>query len=64
VKSKPDPNKPGRTLEENTVKSKPDPNKPGRSIKESNKKSKSGANNQAVKESAPSEPASPTAEKK
>jgi hypothetical protein len=65
VKSKPDPDKPGRTIEESTVKSKPDPNKPGRTIKESNAKSKSkSANNQPAKAPAPSEQASPTAEKK
>ena len=34
VKSRPDPNRPGRTIEEDTVKSRPDPNKPGRTVEE------------------------------
>ena len=33
VKSRPDPNRPGRTIEA-TVKSKPDPRKPGRTLEQ------------------------------
>ena len=45
VKSRPDPNRPGRTIEEDTVRSKPDPNRPGRTIEQSTVKSKPDPNN-------------------
>jgi hypothetical protein len=53
VMSKPDPNKPGRAIEESTVKSKPDPNRPGRTAEEE----------PAVGAGAPSEEPSPMVEK-
>jgi hypothetical protein len=65
VMSKPDPSKPGRTIEESTVKSKPDPNRPGRTTEEEQEMNAGTAEeDQAVKAGGTSEEPGPTVEKK
>ena len=65
VMSKPDPSKPGRTIEESPVMSKPDPSRPGRKAEEGQEMNAGTAEeDQAVKADGTSEEPSPTVEKK
>jgi hypothetical protein len=65
VMSKPDPSKPGRTIEESTVTSKPDPSRPGRKAEEEQEMNAGTAEeDQAVQAGGTSEEPASTVEKK